>query len=264
MCCFATLIACDNDKPSDERTVSFVTVSDGKQEEVFTATIKVGETVNLSTYISLLPKSNGISIGHYNYTGPFWDEACFHKHDDDLAITSNATFYVKKTSEGIPLINFVLEGKSYTLAVDKTQPISVSDFITCAYGKASAPSQFEFYKDENMTDKIELIDFSYKECDLNFRNSYSIYVKKHQIANITFCLHNINGCATSFVGRILTDELLTAELFQNLYREYFNDKTFTLSKAIFYSDKDLTNQVYYAENANQNTIHVDYSVISVE
>jgi len=260
--CVFCLFACDNDESSDERAISFVTICDGKQEETIATKVKVGETVNLTTYINLLPESDEISIGHYNYTGPFWDEACFHKHDDDLTITSDSTFYIKKTSEGVPLINFVLEGKSYTLAVDKTQPINVYDFITCAYGKSSVPSQFEFYKDENMTDKIGLTYFSYKECNLNFWNSYTIYVKKHQIATVTFCLHDINGCATSFNVRILVDELLTTELFQNLYREYFNDKTFTLSKAIFYSDKDLTNQIYYAANANQNTIHVDYSVVS--
>ena len=170
----------------------------------------------------------------------------------------------QKTNEGVPIINFMLDGKSYTLSVDKTQPINVFDFITCAYGKASVPSQFEFYRDENMTDKIELVDFSYKECDLSFWNSYTIYVKSHQLASVKFCLHDINGCATSFNAHILTDELLTAELFQNLYREYYNDKAFTLSKAVFYSDKNLTNQIYYATNETQNTIHVDYSIVSNE
>ena len=263
LCCFITLIACNADTSSNTCTVTFITVLDGEKADIYTTTVTIGDTINLSSFKNVLPTTN-TTIGHYNYTGPFWDEACFHKHDDDLAITSNATFYIKKTNEGVPIINFMLDGKSYTLSVDKTQPINVFDFITCAYGKASVPSQFEFYRDENMTDKIELVDFSYKECDLSFWNSYTIYVKSHQIASVKFCLHDINGCATSFNAHILTDELLTAELFQNLYREYYNDKTFTLSKAAFYSDKNLTNQIYYATNETKNTIHVDYSIVSNE
>lgn len=263
LCCFATLTACNNGVSPNTCTVTFIIVLDGEKTDRYTTTVNIGDTIDLSSFNNILPATN-TTIGHYNYTGPFWDEACFHKHDDDLAITSNATFYIKKTNEGVPIINFMLDGKSYALAVDKTQPINVFDFITCAYGKASVPSQFEFYKDENMTDKIELVDFSYKECDLSFWNSYTIYVKNHQIASVKFCLHDINGCATSFNTHILTDELLTTELFQNLYREYYNDKTFTLSKAVFYSDKNLTNQIYYATNETQNTIHVDYSIVSNE
>lgn len=176
--CALCLTSCDNDKPSDERTVSFVTVSDGKQEEVFTAKVKVGETVNLSTYISLLQKSNGISIGHYNYTGPFWDEACFHKRDDLLQVTDDMTLYVKKCSESASVVDFVLDGETYTLIPDENQNLSVTDFVTTAYGKYADASDFKFYKDKEMTQEISFEGLVYTELNLSFWNRYTVYVKR--------------------------------------------------------------------------------------
>ncbi len=174
-----SLFACNNDT-NDNNTcnITFVVIDNGNKVQSYSTKIEHGKTIDKSTFINLLDTPSD-SVGGTQYTGPFWDEECIHKHNDDLPIKYDIVLYVKETNPSIPLVCFVLNDKTYTIALDnENSSCDVYDFIFTAYGKKSNAVDFEFYSDENHTQKITLVGDSYKQCSLNIFNRYTVYVKK--------------------------------------------------------------------------------------
>lgn len=179
VCCFALLTACDKEQSSDDCEIKFVTVSGGTTAETYTTKVARGQTIGLPDYLAFVSKPGPDDIGgHYNYTGFFWDEECFHKRDDSLQVTNSMTLYVKKRSESTSVVDFILDGETYTLIPDENQNLSVTDFVTTAYGKYVDASIFRFYKDKEMTQEISFEGLAYTELDLGFWNRYTVYVKQ--------------------------------------------------------------------------------------
>lgn len=179
ICCFALLTACDKEQSSDDCEIKFVTVSGGTTAETYTTKVARGQTIGLPDYLAFVSKPGPDDIGgHYNYTGLFWDEACFHKRDDSLQVTDDMTLYVKKCSESTSVVDFILDGETYTLIPDESQNLSVTDFVTTAYGKYADASDFKFYKDKEMTQEISFEGLAYTELNLSFWNRYTVYVKR--------------------------------------------------------------------------------------
>lgn len=255
VCLSLALVAC-NDVEKDEYTVTFVTSGVGEIER-HEKTVKSGATISLADFTAFQGDSS--KIGNNIYTGLFSDSSCVFKRDDSQPITQNTVVYVKKSAEGTPIINFILNGEKFPLAVEKTKTVGVFDFITSAYGKSAIPEQFDFFKDEKCTEKIDLNGYSYKSYAFDFWQRCTIYVTKHPVSTIDFCIHISGGeCTSSFGALVRTDEPLNASVFQSLYRAYFNNDAYTVSKAKFYSDSSLTIEV--ASAGELKKIHVNIEV----
>lgn len=246
-------VACDDTENENECTVTFVT-SGIESVERYEKTIKKGETVSIEDFIALADKTT--KIGNSIYTGLYNDSSCVFKRDDSIPINANTTLYVKKSAEGTPVVNFVLDGKTYSIAVGKTKTVGVFDFISSAYGKSAIPEQFDFFKDERCTEKLELTGFEYKTCASDFWQRYTIYVKKHNVATINFCIHEDGSeCASSFEALVRTDETLSSDLFEKLYREYYGDNSRSFENVTFYSNETLENVITVAGELTK--IHVN-------
>lgn len=246
-------VACDDTENENECTVTFVT-SGIESVERYEKTIKKGETVSIDDFIALADKTT--KIGNSIYTGLYNDSSCVFKRDDSIPINENTTLYVKKSAEGTPVVNFVLDGKTYSIAVEKTKTVGVFDFIASAYGKSSIPEQFDFFKDERCTEKLELTGYTYKTCASDFWQRYTIYVKKHNVATINFCIHEDGSeCASSFEALVRTDETLSSDLFEKLYREYYGDDSRSFENVTFYSNETLANVITVAGELTK--IHVN-------
>lgn len=117
------------------------------------------------------------------------------------------------------------------------------------------PNKFDFFKDEQCTEKLELTGYEYKTCASDFWQRYTVYVKKHNVATINFCIHeNSNVCTSSFEALVRTDETLSSKLFERLYREYYGDDSRSFVNVTFYSDETLENAITVAGELTK--IHV--------
>lgn len=136
-------VACDDTENKNECTVTFVT-SGLESVERYEKTVKKGETVSIEDFIALTGETT--RIGNSIYTGLYNDSSCVFKRDDSIPISENTTLYVKKSAEGTPVVNFVLDRKTYSLAVEKTKTLGVFDFIASAYGKSAIPEQIRLFQ----------------------------------------------------------------------------------------------------------------------
>lgn len=247
----ALFVGCDNN--SEKIVVTFITTNNGNESR-YEKTVNEGDLISINDFIELNGKDS--SIGHSIYTGFFRDSNCVFKFDDSEPIHHDTVLYVKQSPEGTPIINFILEGKTYPLAVERTKTVSVFDFIASAYGKSSIPEQFDFFKDEQLAEKIDLTGYNYQSCTFDFWQKCNIYVKKHEIANVEFCIHNNGGnCTTSFSALIRTDENIDAQSLQNLYSAYYGNASLNFTNAAFYSDATLETAI--TSVGTIKTVHVD-------
>ncbi len=247
----ALFVGCDNN--SEKIVVTFITTGNGNESR-YEKTVNDGDLITMSDFTAL--QNGDSSIGHGIYTGFFRDSNCVFKFDDSEPIRHNTVLYVKQSPEGTPVINFILEGKTYPLAVERTKTVSVFDFIASAYGKSSIPEQFDFFKDEQLTEKIDLTGYNYQSCTFDFWQKCNIYVVKHEIATVAFCIHNNGGdCTTSFSALIRTDENINAQLLQSLYSAYYGNTSLNFANATFYSDATLKTAI--TSVGTLKTIHVD-------
>ena len=238
---------------SDECVVTFITENGGKEVR-YEKAVKAGALVTLQDFTSL--QNGDSSVGHSVYTGFFRNSNCVFKFDDEEPIRHDTTLYVKQSPEGTPVLNFVLDGKTYPLAVVRTKTVSSFDFIASAYGKSAIPEQFDFFKDEQCTEKIDLTGFNYKSCTFDFWQKCTIYVKKHDVATVAFCIHNDGGeCATTFDALVRTDENLNAQSLQEQYSAYTGGATLDFANAKFYSDATLNAEI--SSIGNLKTVHVN-------
>lgn len=249
--CIAVFVGCNEKK--DECIVTFI-VSNGTQDVRYEKTITSGELVKMSDFNNL--KDNDFTIGNGIFTGFFRDSNCVFKYDDSEPIQNDTTLYVKQSREGTQVLNFVLDGITYPLAVERTRMVNAYDFLISAYGKSAYVEQFDFFKDEQCSERLDLNGYNYKSCEFDFWNNCKIYVKKHDITTINFCIHNDSGaCTTSFDVLIRTDKNLDATMFAELYSAYIGDNPFTAATVAFYSDKNLKNKITTVGTCT--TIHVN-------
>lgn len=238
---------------SDECVVTFITENGGKEVR-YEKAVKAGALVTLQDFTSL--QNGDSSVGHSVYTGFFRNSNCVFKFDDEEPIRHDTTLYVKQSPEGTPVLNFVLDGKTYPLAVERTKTVISFDFIASAYGKSAIPEQFDFFKDEQCTEKIDLTGFNYKSCTFDFWQKCTIYVKKHDVATVAFCIHNDGGeCATTFDALVRTDENLNAQSLQEQYSAYTGGATLDFANAKLYSDATLNAEI--SSIGNLKTVHVN-------
>ncbi len=250
---FGVVLFVGCDKNSEKIVVTFITIGNGNESR-YEKTVNTGDMITMSDFTEL--KNEDASVGHSVYTGFFRDSNCVFKFDDSEPIHHDTVLYVKQSPEGTPVINFILEGKTYPLAVERTKTVSVFDFIASAYGKSSIPEQFDFFKDEQLTEKIDLTGYNYQSCTFDFWQKCNIYVKRHEIATVEFCIHNNGGnCTTSFSALIRTDENINAQLLQSLYSAYYGNTSLNFTNAIFYSDATLENAITTVGKIK--TVHVD-------
>lgn len=249
--CVAVFVGC-NEK--DNNCVVTFVVSGGSQDARYEKTVTPGTLVKMSDFNDLI--GDDFAVGKGIFTGFFRDSNCVFKFDDSEPICNDTTLYVKHSNAGTPVLNFVLDGNTYPLAVDRTDTVNVYDFILSAYGKSAYAEQFDFFKDEQCTEALNLTDYNYKSCEFDFWYNCKIYVKKHDVAIVNFCTHNNSSeCTTSFSARIRTDKTLDADMFAKFYSAYTGDTSFTATNATFYSDASLKNEIHTAGKCT--TVHVN-------
>lgn len=238
ICLSLCFVACDDVK--DNCTVTFVTSGIGVVER-YEKTIVKGDVIRFEDFNEAREKST--QIGCFVYTGLYLDSSCVFKRDDSTPIFCDTTVYVKKSAEGTPVVNFVLDGENHFLAVEKSKTVGVFDFIASAYGKSAIPEQFDFFKDEQCTEKLILNGYSYKTCSFDFWQRCNIYVKKHDVANVEFCIHNGGESCSTFLALVRTDEPLGTNTLQMIYNAYFGEGVVSVQNAVFYSDEELEDEI---------------------
>lgn len=100
-----------------------------------------------------------------------------------------------------------------------------------------------FFKDEQCTEKLILNGYSYKTCSFDFWQRCNIYVKKHDVANVEFCIHNGGESCSTFLALVRTDEPLGTNTLQMIYNAYFGEGVVSVQNAVFYSDEELEDEI---------------------
>lgn len=213
-----TLCACDNNK-NDCITITVIVRESGQiSQESYSIVKPKGSCVSLDDFDKFIHPEQEISFGYSAYAGLYIDEECIFKHDEDCQINNDITLYIRHNGGVVPTINFVLDGKTYSMIAPNEKSITAFDFIATAYGKSAIPEEFDFFVDENCTVPLELIGENYKTCYRNIFNAYTIYVKKTEVNHFCF-KYTMNGThINSFNALLRVDTVLD----EDFVKEYVN------------------------------------------
>lgn len=92
------------------------------------------------------------------YLGLYYDLQCTKKVHPDTVFKKNTTLYalgIVPINE-VYLICFQYEDQTYTFYQQQKEPLTMDDFVVSAYGKELDRTKLAFFRDEEMTQRIEL------------------------------------------------------------------------------------------------------------
>lgn len=210
------LCACSD---SNNVTITVIVRESGQiSQESYSIVKPKGSCVSLDDFDEFIHPSQEISFGYSAYAGLYIDEECIFKHDEDCQINNDITLYIRHNGGVVPTINFVLDGKTYSMIAPNDKSITAFDFIATAYGKSAIPEEFDFFVDENCTIPLDLVEQNYKNCYRDVFNRYYVYVKKTEVHFFNF-EYSINGTSiSSFDALLRVDTVLNEEFI----KEYVN------------------------------------------
>lgn len=131
-------------------TVTFV-----MNEKTYTLEKNIGDKVSFDEFIANFVDTN-LDTGAV-ILGLYTDKDCAIKYDEDIALTGDTTLYIDwRVNANVCKITFVYENKEYKILRNAGQALKPDDFVISAYGKGGKAEDFSFYKDEAMTEPVDL------------------------------------------------------------------------------------------------------------
>lgn len=184
-------VACDDNKENDEKaeekliTLTVYEANVNPNEPTLVHQQKSGQRFTVSDYYYVLNGGQTI-YGPILTLGFYYDTQCTQKVHRESVFDSDTNLYVLWITPGMEtyMIDFVVDGDSYTLYQESKTALSVDDFAVSAYGKEIDRTKLQFFSDEEMTNQIDIVGKTYDDLNLEQTERFApnwhfktIYVK---------------------------------------------------------------------------------------
>lgn len=175
-------VACDDNKENDEKA----------EEKLITLTVyEVNVNPNEPTLVHQQKSGQRFTVSDYHYViydgqtvyGPiftlgfYYDAQCTQKVHSETVFDSDTNLYVLQIIPAMEtyMIDFVVDGDSYTLYQESKTALSVDDFVMSAYGKEIDRTKLQFFSDEEMTNQIDIVGKTYDDLELEQTDQFTPY-----------------------------------------------------------------------------------------
>lgn len=137
-----------------------------------------GRPVVVDGYIKDYNKKREGEFGGVRGWGFYLDKGCTKKYNLDTKINEDTDLYTLYCSNGSNFVTFCFEGVNYYFFVeDVNAELTVDSFVVSAYGKELDREKIQFYRDENMTKRIDITGQTFDTLGVSLESPLFYYTK---------------------------------------------------------------------------------------
>lgn len=178
-----TFVAC-NEKEEFVAVSVYVVDNGNLQKTPIVINKKKGELFSYNDYKEVTKATYSTQTNLYFFT----DSTCKTRYDDETQLSNDISLYIDSRYLHHPknstcVIDFIFDGKTYSMFKDIDETLSYQDFAQTAYGKPIDVSRIWFYTDDEMQNELDIGDKPLSKLGLKiigmlYSLSTTIYVKQ--------------------------------------------------------------------------------------